>query len=73
VCNGKKGFFVFEKGKVVSKKIENVERRSDFTFLHFVFDKQIFGDLTFDFENLDEKFNKMRLRFPDLQIKLFEN
>jgi DNA gyrase subunit B len=73
VCSYKKGSFVFEKGKVVSKKIEDVEGKSDFTFLQFVFDKQIFGELVFDFESLDKKLNKMRLRFPDLKIKLFEN
>lgn len=73
VSNHKKGIFVFEKGKTVSKLlIDNVEEK-DHTALYFKLDPTIFKDLKFSYQKMTSELEKIKDDFKGLDFKLINH
>lgn len=65
-----KAHFIFEKGHTVSKEISVSDFSEESTTINFKMSKEIFGDFTFELNDLQLKINSLKERLPNLEIKL---
>lgn len=70
IFSRQEGYFIFEKGKTVSKEIIKTDNSEDFTTISFEISKEIFGDFVFELNDLQLKLNALKERLPNLEIKL---
>lgn len=70
IWNRQKGHFIFEKGNTIFKEIYNTDILENSTEISFEMSKEIFGELTFEFEDLQLKLNSLRERLPNLKLEL---
>ncbi|GAA5102174.1 hypothetical protein GCM10023210_42890 [Chryseobacterium ginsengisoli] len=67
--NKQKGYFIFEKGKIVFKEISETNILEDSTTISFEISKDIFEDSVFELNDLQLKLNSLKERLPNLEIK----
>jgi DNA gyrase/topoisomerase IV subunit B len=72
VCNGKRGQFVFEQGKTVSRLIESAVGEAESTEIFMKPDPSIFEDLRPTFDGILEKTQDLRVRLPGLEIEVID-
>lgn len=70
IWNRQKGHFIFEKGNTIFKEIYNTDILENSTEISFEMSKEIFGELTFEFDDLQLKLNSLRERLPNLKLEL---
>lgn len=70
VSNKKAGHFIFECGKTVFKEISETDSSEGFTAINFEINRGIFGDSTFDRNDLQLKIIELEKRLPHLRIGL---
>ena len=72
ICNKKSGHLMFEKGYTTLTEITSCESSEDFTKISFEMSKEIFGDSTFEMNDLQSRLNSLRERLPDLKMELYK-
>lgn len=70
VWNKKAGHFIFECGNTVFKRISETDSPEEFTTINFEINRGIFGDFSFDQNDLQLKIIELKKRLPDLKIEL---
>lgn len=71
ISDNKKGHFIFEKGKTISREVKDlIEYENDFTELTFFPDEEIFGNNKFDYEKLRLRLDSLKLKLPNLNIQI---
>lgn len=73
VCNNKKGYYVFENGITLSKKIDILQAENEFTKIYIKPNRLLFGHLTFTFEGINEKAKQINSRLTDLEFVIHNN
>lgn len=71
VFKGKKGTFIFENGKTMSRLIEP-SNETDNTYMEMHPDPVIFGDLKLTFEGMQKRVEELRSKLPKLDIAIKE-
>ncbi|HEX7868909.1 MAG TPA: hypothetical protein VF455_02235 [Chryseobacterium sp.] len=72
IYNNQKAQFIFEKGFTVFKEIVETEIIEESTTINFEISKDIFGDFTFELNDLQLKLNLLKEKLPNLEIKLYK-
>jgi len=72
IYNHQKAQFIFEKGYTVFKEIVETEIVEESTTINFEISKEIFGDFTFELNDLKLKFNSLKEKLPELKIELYK-
>ena len=73
VSNHKKGIFVFEKGKTVSKLLIDDIQEENSTELYFKLDKTIFKELKFTYDGIKTEIENIQSDFKGLDFKLLNH
>jgi DNA gyrase/topoisomerase IV subunit B len=73
VCNGKKGFYVFENGITIFKEIDITQTKEELTKILIKPNKQLFEGLTFTFDGINEKAKQINSKLTDLDIRISNN
>jgi DNA gyrase/topoisomerase IV subunit B len=68
VCGGKKGNFIFEKGRTISRSIKACKGENEFTRIMVKPDKTIFADFVFTTGGVNENLEEVRAKLKDLEI-----
>lgn len=72
IYNNQKAQFIFEKGSTVFKEIVETEIVEESTTINFEISKEVFGDFTFELNDLQLKLNLLKGKLPNLEIKLYK-
>ncbi|MDP9959823.1 hypothetical protein [Chryseobacterium lathyri] len=72
IWNKQKGYFIFENGSTVFRKISSTDSSDDFTKISFEMSKEIFGDLKFEFSDLQLRLASLKEKLPNLKMELYE-
>lgn len=72
VCNRQSGHLIFEKGHTIFTEITSGDHTEDFTKISFEMSKEIFGDLTFDINDLQSRINILKEKLPNLKMGLYK-
>lgn len=72
ISNKQKDHFIFEKGNTILKEIYNTNISEDSTKISFQMSKEIFGELIFEFDDLQLKLNSLREKLPNLKLELYK-
>lgn len=72
IYNNQKAQFIFEKGYTVFKEIVETEIVEESTTINFEISKEVFGDFTFELNDLQLKLNSLKEKLPNLEIKLYK-
>ncbi|MCC3215251.1 hypothetical protein LIV57_08175 [Chryseobacterium sp. X308] len=72
IWNKKQGYFIFEKGYTTFKEILTSKNSKDSTQISFEMSKGIFGELEFEWEDLQLRLNSLREKLPNLKIELYK-
>lgn len=72
ISDKQKGHFIFEKGNTIFKEISNTDILQDSTKISFQMSKEIFGELIFEFDDLQLKLNSLREKLPNLKLELYK-
>lgn len=72
IYNYQKAQFIFEKGYTVFKEIVETEIVEESTTINFEISKEVFGDFTFELNDLQLKLNLLKGKLPNLEIKLYK-
>lgn len=70
ISNKQKGHFIFEKGITIFKEIFEINILKDSTTIKFEIDKEIFGNFTFQYDDLLLKLNLLKEKLPNLRLIL---
>jgi DNA gyrase/topoisomerase IV subunit B len=63
---------IFEKGHAIFTEITSGDHTEDFTKISFEMSKEIFGDLTFDINDLQSRINILKEKLPNLKMGLYK-
>lgn len=66
------GYFVFQHGNIVSKKISSIASSENYTKISFEMEKDLFRDLTFEMDDLQLQLNEVKERLPQLKMELYK-
>jgi DNA gyrase subunit B len=72
ICNGKRGQFVFENGKTVSKLIESAEGNAEGTEIFMKPDPAIFEELKLTYDGIVEKARNLQSKLKGLEIEVID-
>lgn len=72
VWNKQNGYFLFEKGHTVLRDFSKSDFSGESTTINFEMSKEIFGDFTFELNDLQLKLNLLKEKLPNLEIKLYK-
>ncbi|SDM10335.1 ATP-binding protein [Chryseobacterium taihuense] len=72
VWNKQNGYFLFEKGHIVLSDFSKSDFSEESTTINFEMSKEIFGDFTFELNDLQLKLNLLKEKLPNLEIKLYK-
>ncbi|NML68491.1 hypothetical protein HHL23_01565 [Chryseobacterium sp. RP-3-3] len=67
-----KGHFIFKKGNIDFKEISDTDILKDSTQISFEMNKDVFGELTFELNDLQLKLNLLKEKLPNLQLELYK-
>jgi DNA gyrase subunit B len=73
VCGGKKGIFVFEKVKTISRSIKTTGERNEFTRIMLKPDKTIFDDFKFTIEGVNKNAKQVTSKLKGLEIVITDD
>jgi len=68
--NKQKGHFIFENGETIIREISYTDIEKNYTEMSFQMSKKIFGNLEFNFDDLQQKLNLLRKKLPNLKLEL---
>ncbi len=68
--NKQKGHFIFENGETIIREISYTDIEKNYTEMGFQMSKKIFGNLEFNFDDLQQKLNLLRKKLPNLKLEL---
>lgn len=72
IWNQQQGYFIFEKGYLSFKEILNNKNSKDSTQITFEMSKEIFGELEFEWDDLQLRLNSLREKLPNLKMELYK-
>lgn len=72
IWNKQSGHLIFEKGYTTSTEIISSDEPENSTKIRFEMSKEIFGDSTFEMNDLQSRLDSLRERLPNLKMELYK-